>query len=169
MYEKPKIMLQLSPIDKIIEIFGWISVIGIWCFTWIHFYELPKIIPIHYNALGSIDKLGDKTNIFALPVISTLLFVGLTILNKFPQVFNYHCEITKENALYQYMNATRMLRVLKLVIVLIFGAIVILTIESVNGNIKGLGTLFMPLSIVLVSTPIIYFLMNAYKRNRKTI
>ena len=55
-----------------------------------------------------------------LPIISTLLFIGLTTLNKYPYMFNYPSQITKENSVHQYTNATRMMRVLKLVIVLLF-------------------------------------------------
>ena len=40
-------------------------------------------------------------------------------------MFNYPSQITKENAVHQYTNATRMIRVLKLVIVVLFGLIVL--------------------------------------------
>ena len=65
-----------------------------------NYFELPEIIPTHYNEAGEADSYGDKLNILALPIISTLLFIGLTILNKRPHLFNYPSEITKENALF---------------------------------------------------------------------
>ena len=119
MDKSPKIELQLNQTDKILEIIGWIAVFGIRVLTVANYLELPEIIPTHYNEAGEADGFGNKSNILALPIISTLLFIGLTILNKRPHVFNYPSEITKENALFQYTNATRMIRFLKIIVMII--------------------------------------------------
>jgi uncharacterized membrane protein len=163
MNKRPRIKLQLNQTDKILEIVGWISVVGIWALPLINYSILPEIIPIHFNGAGKADGFGNKTHIFVLPIISTLLFVGLTILNKNPHVFNYPSQITKENAVHQYTNATRMMRVLKLVIVLLFGLIIFKTIENVNGNADGLGTWFLPFTIGLFISLTIYFLIISMK------
>jgi uncharacterized membrane protein len=163
MNKRPRIKLQLNQTDKILEIVGWISVVGIWALPLINYFDLPEIIPIHFNGAGKADGFGNKTHIFVLPIISTLLFIGLTILNKNPHVFNYPSQITKENAVHQYTNATRMMRVLKLVIVLLFGLIIFKTIENVNGNADGLGTWFLPFTIGLFIILTLYFLLISTK------
>ena len=163
MNKRPRIKLQLKQTDKIIEIVGWISVVGIWALPLINYFDLPEIIPIHFNGAGKADRFGNKTHIFVLPIISTLLFIGLTILNKRPHVFNYPGQITKENAVHQYTYATRMMRVLKLVIVLLFGLIVFKTIQNVNGHTDGLGTWFLPFTIGLFIMLTLYFLMMSMK------
>ena len=163
MNKRPRIKLQLNQTDKILEIVGWVSVFGIWALPLINYFDLPEIIPIHFNGAGKADRFGNKTHIFVLPIISTLLFIGLTILNKHPHIFNYPSQITKENAVHQYTNATRMMRVLKLVIVLLFGLIIFKTIENVNGNADGLGTWFLPFTIGLFISLTIYFLIISMK------
>ena len=163
MNKRPRIKLQLNQTDKILEIVGWISVVGIWALPLINYSILPEIIPIHFNGAGKADEFGNKTHIFVLPIISTLLFIGLTTLNKHPHMFNYPSQITKENAVHQYTNATRMMRVLKLVIVLLFGLIIFKTIENVNGNADGLGTWFLPFTIGLFISLTIYFLIISMK------
>ena len=163
MNKRPRIKLQLNQTDKILEIVGWISVVGIWALPLINYSILPEIIPIHFNGAGKANGFGNKTHIFILPIISTLLFIGLTILNKRPHIFNYPSQITKENAVHQYTNATRMMRVLKLVIVLLFGLIIFKTIENVNGNADGLGTWFLPFTIGLFIILSLYFLMMSMK------
>ena len=168
MNKRPRIKLQLKQTDKILEVVGWVSVFGIWALPLINYFDLPEIIPIHFNGAGKADRFGNKTHIFVLPIISTLLFIGLTILNKNPHVFNYPSEITKEDALHQYTNATRMMRVLKLVIVLIFGLIVFKTIQNVNGNTDGLGIWFLPLTMAMIFIPMIYFLINANRKKKTT-
>ena len=164
MNKRPRIKLQLNQTDKILEIVGWISVVGIWALPLINYSILPEIIPIHFNGAGKANGFGNKTHIFILPIISTLLFIGLTILNKHPHIFNYPSQITKENAVHQYTNATRMIRVLKLVIVVLFGLIVFRKIQIVNGHADGLGTWFLPLTMGMIFIPMLYFLIKSLKK-----
>ena len=164
MNKRPKIKLQLNQTDKILEVLGWVSVVGIWALTLTNYSILPEIIPIHFNGAGKADGFGNKTHIFVLPIISTLLFIGLTTLNKHPHIFNYPSQITKENAVDQYTNATRMIRVLKLVIVVLFGLIVFRKIQIVNGHADGLGTWFLPLTMGMIFIPMLYFLIKSLKK-----
>jgi uncharacterized membrane protein len=164
MNKRPQIKLQLNQTDKILEVLGWVSVVGIWALTLTNYSILPEIIPIHFNGAGKADGFGNKTHIFVLPIISTLLFIGLTTLNKHPHIFNYPSQITKENAVHQYTNATRMMRVLKLVIVVLFGLIVFRKIQIVNGHADGLGTWFLPLTMGMIFIPMLYFLIKSLKK-----
>ena len=167
MKDRPKLKPNLAPTDKIIEGIGWLAILGIWTLTLSHYTELPEIIPIHFNGAGEADRFGGKENILILPIVSTLLFIGMTVLNKYPHVFNYPTSITKENALSQYTNATRMIRFLKLIIVLIFGLIVFETIETANGNSDGLGVWFLPLILGLIFVPIGYYLIKTTRTKKR--
>lgn len=163
---RPKIKPELSITDKIVEGLGWISVVSIWTLILINYAELPAIISIHYNATGQADAFGGKNNILILPLVATVLFSGLTLLNKFPHIFNYPTDITKENALIHYTNATRMIRYLKLIIVFIFGLISLQTIRNAEGQTSGLGVWFLPLVLALIFIPIIYFLIRLSKETK---
>jgi uncharacterized membrane protein len=154
---RPKLKIELNKKDEILEITGWISICAIWLLTAINYQNLPDIIPIHYNSVGKADGYGDKWMIFTLPLIATILFIGLSILNRYPHMFNYPVKITADNAMKQYSIATRMIRYLKLMISLIFGLISYQTINHANGQEDGLGIWFLPLAIGLVFTPIVYF------------
>ena len=125
--------------------------------------NLPVSIPIHYNLEGQADGFGEKFNIFTLPVISTLMFIGLSLLNNYPHIFNYQIEITEENATDQYAIATRMLRYLKLIIVVVFGLISYKTIESSENQSDGIGIWFLPLILGLIFIPIAYFIKKSSK------
>ena len=163
MNERPKIKLELTTTDKILEIVGWFLVIAIWGLTIANYSNLPETIPIHYNGAGQADGFGGKANILTLLLIATVLFVGLTLLNKFPHIFNYPANITQDNALRQYTNATRLIRYLKLIIVFIFGLIAFKTIQNANGNADGLGVWFLPLTLGLIFIPLIYFVLKSFK------
>jgi uncharacterized membrane protein len=159
----PKIKIELTATDKIVEILGWTLIFAIWVLTITSYSKLPDTIPIHYNGSGQADGFSGKDNIFILPIVATVLFTGLTILNKFPNVFNYPTNITKDNALRQYTNATRLIRYLKLMIVIIFGLISYQTIRNANGQTEGLGAWFLPLTMGLIFIPLIYFIVKSFK------
>jgi uncharacterized membrane protein len=163
MKERPRLNLELTQADKSVEIIGWLLIFAIWGLTILNYQSLPDIIPIHYNVAGVADGFGDKWMIFTLPIVATVLFVGLTILNKFPHILNYPTEITADNALRQYTNVTRLIRYLKVIIVVIFGLITFLTIRHANGQTDGLGIWFLPLTMGLIFMPLIHFLIKSIK------
>ena len=163
--ERPKITLIPTNADKLVDLLGWIVLLAIWGWTFTHYSTFPDTIPTHFNGAGEADGFGSKVSIIALPVIATLLFIGLTVLNRYPHIFNYPTSITQDNALRQYTLATRMLRYLKLVLVLVFGGIEFMTIQNATGKAAGLGVWFLPLTLVLVFLPLIYFVIKSVQKN----
>ena len=165
MEERPKIRLELTGIDKIIELFGWFFVLVLWVYTMVNFSKLPDTIPTHFNAMGEADDFGEKASILALPIIATIVFVGISILSRFPHIFNYPVNITKENAQRQYKIATRLMRYVNLIVVLIIGYITFTSIQSAKGQTGGLGAWFLPVSLGVVFIPIIYYIVVSRKKS----
>ncbi len=163
MNQRPKIKLALTTTDKIFEFLGWVAILAIWVLVIVSYTKLPDTIPIHYNGAGTADNFGRKDSIFVLPLIATVLFTGLTILNKFPHIFNYPVNITSENAVRQYTNATRLIRYLRFILVVIFGIIVLQTIINVNKQTSGLGVWFLPLALALIFIPVVFFMVKSFK------
>ena len=163
--ERPKIKLIPNSADKLVELLGWIMLLAIWGWTFTHYSTLPDTIPTHFNATGEADGFGSKASIIGLPVIATLLFIGLTVLNRYPHSFNYPSPVTQNNALRLYTLATRMLRYLKLVLLVVFGGIEFMTIQNATGKAAGLGVWFLPLTLVLIFFPLIYFVIKSIQKN----
>ena len=164
--ERPKIKLIPTTADKLVDLLGWLILLALWGWTITHYSSLPGTIPTHFNAAGEADGFGSKVSLIALPVIATLLFIGLTVLNRYPHSFNYPSPVTQDNALRQYTLATSMLRYLKLVLVLVFGGIEFMTIQHATGKEGGLGVWFLPLTLVLIFLPLIYFLIKSVQANK---
>lgn len=163
MEERPEIKPELTTTDKTIEFIGWLSIVAVWFWTINSYNNLPETIPTHFNGAGQADGFGGKGSILALPIIATILFIGMTILNNFPEAFNYPVSITQENALRQYTSATRMIRYLKLIIVIVFGLLVFKTINTANGQPVGTGFWFLPLILGLIFIPVFYFLIKSLR------
>ena len=160
--KRPRIKIGLTFFDLILEIAGVVAVLTMWIILAVTYSGLPDVIPIHYSGSGQIDNFGEKSSILKLSVISTVLFAGMTILSRFPKIFNYPVRITENNAFLQYGNMARMIRCLKLTIVLLFGYSVFYTILYSGENVKGLGIWFMPVSLAIIFIPVIYFMVKSF-------
>ncbi|KXX71318.1 DUF1648 domain-containing protein [Flammeovirga sp. SJP92] len=163
MKNQPKIKLNLTNKDKTVEIIAILVLLLIWLLPLMVYEELPNEIAIHFNAQGIPDNYGHKSTLFILPVVSSLLFILLTVLNKYPHTFNYPTVITEENAERQYMLSTRFMRFLKLAILIVFLVIVYKTIEM---DPEGLGVFFMPFVLLITFVPIIIYLVKVMEKNK---
>jgi uncharacterized membrane protein len=166
MEQRPKVRPINTAFDKTLELLGLLFLFIMWGITIYIFTKLPNIIPIHFNASGSADNYGNKNNVLVLPIISTIIYLVITLLNKYPHIFNYASKITEQNALKQYSIATRMLRFLKLAIQVLFSTFLILVFLNVKGITNGLGYWFLPFTIILLLTPTIYYLTQSFKKSK---
>lgn len=88
-----------SAFDYITEINGWLAIVAFWALVYM---------------------LNFNTHLLVLCILSTLLFICIGQLLRYPHLLNYPVKITEQNALRQYTLSTRFLRYLKMIIVLIF-------------------------------------------------
>lgn len=163
MEQRPKLKLHLSNFDILLEVMGWLILSLIWIYVLIKYTTLPETIPTHYNLSGEADGFGSKFTILTLPLIATFIFIGLTVLNKYPHIFNYPTQITQKNALEQYTIATGMIRVLKLMVVIVFGLIALQTIRNTGSQANSLGSWMLPVTMGMIFLPLIYFIVKMVK------
>lgn len=156
MVKRPKIPVNLTAIDYIIEITGAIG-IAILIFLPIYFYhDLPGQIPKHFNMSGQLDAYGNRSMIWLLPAVGLVLYVGITILNKFPFVFNYPVKVTNENAERLYTLATRTLRLLKVIIIFLFAFLSYSNLQIAMNKATGIENyyllVFLFIVVILIGT-----------------
>lgn len=163
MSQRPKLQIILTTPDRIIEAAGWVCLAALWVMTIIVYGNLPETIPTHFGVSGEADDYGSKMTLFILPVIGTLSFVGLTVLNYYPHAFNYPVDITAENAQAQYTNATRMMRYMKLSMVFIFSVLVFMIYKAAITGTESLGVWFLPVMLGIVLIPLGYFTIKAIR------
>ncbi|TDH28607.1 DUF1648 domain-containing protein [Segetibacter sp. 3557_3] len=166
MEKRPIIKIELTNGDKAVEITGWLLLAGLWTLTGLNYSGLPDEIPVHYNGLGQPDNYDSKSGIWMLPVIGTILFIGMTVLNRSPHIFKYPGKITTINAKQQYTSATRLIRFLKVAVVMIFVVIVFKTIQTALGQAAGMGNMFLPFALLLLFLPLVIFLSSNKKKDR---
>lgn len=146
----PKLKVKLTTFDYIVEIIGLIGIICLIVLPIYFFNDLPDKLPKHFNALGQPDSYSNKGMIWFLPMVTLLLYIGLTILNKFPHIFNYPTKVTNENAERLYRTGTKMVRLLKIIMVLSFAYLNFRIIKVGLNKAAGIGGLFIPIFLILV-------------------
>lgn len=150
--------LRLTFYDVVLETLAWIFLFVIWILVVLNYNDLPDRIPVHYGASGQPDRFGGRSTVYTLPLIATALFLGLTVINLFPRIFDGFQDINVDKIPKQRRHTSRLIRTLKFVLTLIFCAIALQTILFAKGKVDGLGAWFLPTVIGLLSIPTIFFL-----------
>lgn len=164
MEPRPKIKLTLSPLDKKLQTASILLLVIMWALSVYAYLRSPEIIPTHFDSTGRADDFGSKNTYLILAGVATIIYFGMTQLNKIPHKFNYLVKITLDNAEQQYILATRLFRFLIVAILLIFTLIILLTFLTTTGKINGPGSWFLPLSFALFLVPIFIWMGNSAKR-----
>jgi len=160
---RPRIKIELTPFDILLEVVSIFTLIYIWYLVLNNYHQLPETITTHFSSTGKADDFGSKSFIFLLPSIGILIYVLLTIINRFPHTFNYLKEITEKNAPRQYFLATRMIRFLKGDILIIFATITSFIIKDAQSNNTSLGEWFLPFILTSTFIPILIFIILMLK------
>ena len=156
---QPSLNIKKEIIDYFLEYGALIVLIATWGFTIYHFNQLPDIIATHFDFNGNPDGFGSKYTIWLLPVIITLVYILIYVLNRYPHKFNYLTKITEQNAQKQYKLASRMMRILLFNITILFAYI---TFKEINGAYSKSSTLewwFIPLLLGAMIIPTFYMVI----------
>ncbi|MCL4295833.1 MAG: DUF1648 domain-containing protein [Anaerolineae bacterium] len=163
--ERPVIDLPYTSQEwalELIAVGGLALMIGMLSLAW---FDLPTLVPTHFGPSGQADAWGDKRSILILPVISVILYLMLTVTNRYPHKFNYLWPITVQNAREQYRLARLLLAWLKAEMIILFTFLVWATIRVALGQAAGLGSIFLPVVLVIIfGTVGIYFYFAYIKR-----
>ena len=123
--------------------------------------SLPSTIPVHYGLSGQPDAWGGKIELLELPVVSILLYLGLTLLARYPDKLNYPWTITERNAEQQYRLAKSLVGAVKGLLVWLFIAISWQTIQVAMGQSGGLGGAFVAVILAVTGITVVGYVLLA--------
>lgn len=131
---RPKITIEKTSNEKVLEILVFGTVAGIWLMTLLRYPALPERIPIHFDGSGVINGWGSKSTIFLLPVIATFIAVLLYYVRKHPEWYNYPVKVTPENAQALYMSSSRVLSWINYIVILLFAVIQMRLLDAARNH-----------------------------------
>ena len=158
----PKIVLEQSPADRILEGLAATGLVVLLVLPAVYYNDLPEIIPTHFDAFGEADGYGGKWTILLLSFIGLALYGLLTFVNSRPQHMNFPVRITPENAKRQYRLATRLIRILKALIMPMFAYISWSVIQGALSGHASLGAGFLWVVLAGVFGAIGWYFKSAY-------
>ena len=144
-----------SRYDIIVEILCMLCLLGPVLYLVINWGNIPDEIPGHYNALGQVDRITKKSSIIALPIVTAIMYIGMSAIERFPQAWNTGVTITEENKNRLYRIMKDMLKTTKLLIVVVFSY---MTINSAIAT--QLSPWFLPVFLILMFGSMIYYIVK---------
>lgn len=159
--ERPRYQPAWGPGDIVLTgISGaiWLTTAVAVAFSW---PGLPDKIPMHFDFAGNPNRWGPRLELLIPLAISALLFVGLSILARYPHIYNYTVEITAENAPQQYRLAVRMIRTISLLIQAIFGGVIWVILRAAKG-LPPPHPWLVPLLVAMIFASLIVYLMRVH-------
>lgn len=147
---RSKLKLTYSFSEKLLQILSFVALTVLVVLTICAMAGLSTKIPTHFGVGGSPDSWGGKGSLLLLPIMGGVLYLSLTILERFPWIYNYPVEITKENAARQYGLARRLLEWMKFILTGTFLYLQWQTIQVAKGLSGGFGVWFLPAFLLLL-------------------
>ena len=135
-----------------------VLLMGVIIYLFVAWGSLPDKVPGHYNAAGEIDRMGSRYELLITPIVGWLMFLGMSAVERFPQIWNTGVTVTEENKERVYRVIRNMLSTLKIIMILIF---VFLTINSSLST--PLPVWFTPTYIILIFGTLILFIIRLIK------
>lgn len=122
--------------------------------------DLPDQVPIHFGGGGEPDAYGSKSTIWLTPILSAVIYAGLTFLWRYPNLYNYPVEVTEDNAVMLYTEGRSMIRSVKAATAILFLYISHRSIMVAMGNASGLGSYMVPLMITGLLVLLVYHVVR---------
>lgn len=152
-----RIMILLTAVIYMIWV-GWLT------FQW---PSLPTQLPAHFDIYGEVDRWGSKYELLTLPIVAGVLALGMIWLRKKPEWHNYPINITEENAPFYYRLSRNLLVIISFVIVAGFAWISWDVIQIAQGGSAFLSSWFLPLFLIGMFGPVIYYVYKIFRYQSK--
>jgi len=159
MNTKPKLKVELTRLDKVFNISNIILLTVLWVIVLCSYKKLPETIAVHFDTVGNANGYGSKDSLLILPLIATITFIGLSALNRYPHLFNYPVTITEGNAQWQYLLATRMIRMINTGLLLSF--VTISYLLSSPQPRATVGIWLLPAIVIVTTLPVVYYFIQS--------
>ena len=156
------IKIERNALDVFEAIVSLASIIGVAAYLILAWNTIPDRIPMHYNAAGEINRWGDKSGLIVLPIISVILYGMITLIERFPQIWNTGVRVTDENRTQVYRLLKNLIACVKMMVLLVFGGLTVLSSLSLN-----LPIWFLLVFVVLLFGTIAFFIVKLTRLRSK--
>ena len=147
-------ILKYTRFQIALEMLCFLLVVGMITFVCIRWDQIPQLIPGHFNAMGEVIRMGSKSEILIMPIVVALIYIILTFVSFFPNIWNVPVKITVENKVPVYCCTRSLLLFTKIETVALFFCITYFMAIA-----QPLPTIFLPGTLlILFGTMTVFFI-----------
>ena len=95
--------------------------------------------------------------------IDVICYIGIALLSKYPEVYNYCVEINEENREKQFLMAQTFMKAINAEITVIFFYIQLHTLIGITTGRQNLSVGFMPLFLIILFGTIGFYILKSRK------
>ena len=75
--------LWRDPIGLLAIVLAIATNLAVYAYIWSHVDRLPPFLPLHYNSAGEVDLIGRPVELFRMPIIGTIVWLGNAFIGAF--------------------------------------------------------------------------------------
>ncbi len=127
------------------------------------FYSrLPERIATHFNEAGVANGFGARSTLWVLVGVAVLLYATLSAISIVPRVVNLKRPLAPEREKVVLAESMAMVGWIKAVVCWMFAYICLAMVRNGMGLQAGLGTWFLPVTLVAVFGTCVFYLMRIF-------
>jgi uncharacterized membrane protein len=161
--QRPRLIIPHTQLEVYCEIIAAATLIGFAAYLAAIWTKLPAQIPVHFNIMGQPDRWGSRNTHFSLFGVMAALYIGISILQRFPQIYNYPFGLTPQNVYRQYQLARQLLTLIKTEIVCLFCLVQWETVLAARERSHALGIWLIPVMLLAILGAIVHYFVQASK------
>jgi uncharacterized membrane protein len=127
------------------------------------FYSrLPERIATHFNEAGVANGFGARSTLWVLVGTAVLLYSTLSVINIVPPIVNLKRPLAPEREKVVLAESMAMVGWIKAVVCWMFAYICLAMVRNGMGLQAGLGTWFLPVTLVAVFGTCVFYLVRIF-------
>jgi uncharacterized membrane protein len=141
-------VLQLATVAVLMILMGY--AVAVWG-------KLPARVPVHFAASGIPDAWGPSSSLMVLPILGVVLFVVLTVLERFPRLGKHRVALARENAEALQRLGRQLVLTVKLTTTAVLAYIFWASTRVALGEMRGLHAWFFPGMLAVLGATLVVF------------
>jgi uncharacterized membrane protein len=158
------IQIKRNALDVIETIVSLCCLVGVAAYLFFAWRTIPDQVPTHFNAAGEIDSMGGKRSLLLVPIVSWLLYGLMTLVERFPQVWNTGVFITENNRDAVYRLLKNMMAMVKMFVMILFASLTLISAQS-----RNLPIWYVLAFLAILFSTIAYFMARLLRLKDKSI
>ncbi|MDD4311749.1 MAG: DUF1648 domain-containing protein [Eubacteriales bacterium] len=156
------IKIERNVLDIIEAVVSLCCLVGVTLYLILAWNTIPAQIPAHYNAAGEVNRWGNKSELIVLPIISVMLYGMITLIERFPQIWNTGIRVTEENRTQVYRLLKNLIACVKIIMLSVFSFLTVLSALA-----RNLSIWFLLAFVALLFGTIAYFIVKLTRLRSK--